>query len=164
MSAKAAQEGKFSKELHATIEDLMTRYPQKKAALIPAMHLIQKEREGWFSRETIRDTAELFAVSDAHVQGIVGFYDMFHADPVGRHVVRLCKTLSCMLRGADALKDHICETYDVEPGGTTDDGTFTFKRFECLGHCTTAPMMLVDDERYEELTPSKIDEVLGGLS
>lgn len=153
----------FSPELVARIEDLWKRYPEKKAALLPAMHLIQKERGGWFSPETIRDTAELFGVPDIHVQGIVGFYDMFHSEPVGRHVVRLCKTLSCKLRGADELRAHIKKTYGVDHGQTTADGAFTFRCFECLGHCTTAPMMLVDEERHENLTVEQVDRVLGGL-
>lgn len=153
----------FSPELRRKIEELWRRYPERKAALLPAMHLIQQERGGWFSAETIRDTAELFGVTDIHVQGIVGFYDMFHDEPVGRHVVRLCKTLSCKLRGADELRAHIKRTYGVDHGQTTADGAFTFRCFECLGHCTTAPMMLVDEERHENLTVEQVDRVLGGL-
>lgn len=155
--------GKFSPALVAEVEELWTRYPEKKAALLPAMHLIQRERGGWFSDETIRDTADLFAVPDMHVRGIVGFYDMFHAEPVGRHVVRLCKTLSCHLRGAGELRAHVKQRYGVGNGETTADGAFTFKCFECLGHCSTAPMMLVDDERHENLTVETLDVVLGGL-
>ena len=154
----------FSPELVARVEELWKRYPERKAALLPAMHLIQAERGGWFSDETIQDTAELFGVPDMHVRGIVGFYDMFHSAPVGRHVVRLCKTLSCKLRGADELIAHVRERYGVAHGETTADGRFTFRCFECLGHCSTAPMMLVDEEKHENLTPEKVDEVLGGLS
>jgi NADH-quinone oxidoreductase subunit E len=127
------------------------------------MHRIQKERDGWFSDDTIRDTAALFDVPDMHVRGIVGFYDMFHSAPVGRHMVRLCKTLSCKLRGADELRAHIKNKYGVGNGETTEDGAFTFKCFECLGHCSTAPMMLVDEEKYENLTTEALDQVLGGL-
>jgi NADH-quinone oxidoreductase subunit E len=154
----------FSQELVARVEELATRYPEKKAALLPAMHLIQAERGGWFSDETIRDTAELFDVPDVHVRGMVGFYDMFHSQPVGRHVVRLCKTLACKLRGSDELRAHIREHFGVDNGETTEDGRFTFKCFECLGHCSTAPMMLVDEEKYENLTPAKLDDVLRGLA
>ena len=154
----------FSPELIQRVKDLWERYPEKKAALLPALHLIQKERDGWLSAETIAETAKLFGVPDMHIKGIVGFYDMFHAEPVGRHVVRLCKTLSCKLRGADELRDHICGKYGVKPGGTTSDGRFTFRLFECLGHCSTAPMMLVDEEKYENLTTESVDSVLGGLS
>jgi len=153
----------FSPELVARVDELATRYPERKAALVPAMHLIQAERGGWFSDETIRDTAELFDVPDMHVRGMVGFYDMFHSQPVGRHVVRLCKTLACKLRGSDELRAHIREQFGVGNGETTEDGRFTFKCFECLGHCSTAPMMLVDDEKYEDLTVAKLDDVLRGL-
>ena len=157
-------ESKFSPELTAKVQELWKRYPHKKAALIPAMHYIQAEREGWFSDETIRDTAELFGLPDMHVRGVVGFYDMFHTEPVGRHVVRLCKTLSCKLRGADQLIAHVKDRYGVTNGQTTEDGCFTFKHFECLGHCANAPMMLVDDEKHLDLTVEKLDSALGGLS
>ena len=155
---------KFSPELTARVEELWKRYPHRKAALIPAMHWIQKERDGWFSDDTVRDTAELFGVPDMHVRGIVGFYDMFHSAPVGRHVVRLCKTLSCKLRGADDLIRHVNSKYGVKNGETTDDGCFTFKHFECLGHCANAPMMLVDDDKHLDLTVERLDTALGGLS
>lgn len=154
----------FSPELHAKVEMLWKRYPHKKAALIPAMHLIQAERGGWFSDETITDTAALFGVPDMHVRGIVGFYDMFHSTAVGRHVVRLCKTLSCKLRGADELRAHIESKYGVTNGGTTEDGAFTFKCFECLGHCANAPMMLVDENKHLDLDVAKLDAALGGLA
>jgi NADH-quinone oxidoreductase E subunit len=153
----------FSPDLVARVRELWRRYPHRQAALLPAMHLIQQERGGWFSDETIRDTAELFGVPDIHVRGIVGFYDMFHDKPVGRHVVRLCKTLSCKLRGADELRAHVKGRYGVGHGETTADGAFTFRCFECLGHCTTAPMMLVDEERHENLTVESLDRILGAL-
>jgi NADH-quinone oxidoreductase subunit E len=154
----------FSPELVERVKQLWERYPEKKAALLPALHLIQKERDGWLSAETIAEAAELFDVPDMHIKGIVGFYDMFHAEPVGRHVVRLCKTLSCKLRGAEELRDHVFGKYGVKPGGTTDDGRFTFRLFECLGHCSTAPMMLVDEEKFENLTPERVERVLDELS
>jgi NADH:ubiquinone oxidoreductase subunit E len=88
---------------------------------------------------------------------------MFHSEPVGRHIVRLCKTLSCKLRGADQLRAHVEAKYGVGHGGTTADGAFTFRCFECLGHCTTAPMMLVDEERHENLTVESLDRILGAL-
>jgi len=153
----------FSDELVAHIEELWKRYPEKKAALIPAMHLIQEEREGWFSEETIRETAELFGLPDVHVQGVVGFYDMFYREPVGKHVVRLCKTLSCKLRGSDEIRAHIHGKYGVGNGETTKDGRFTFTSFECLGHCEVAPMMLVDKEKHVNLTVESADRVLESL-
>ncbi|MFQ5843834.1 MAG: NADH-quinone oxidoreductase subunit NuoE [Planctomycetota bacterium] len=153
----------FPPGLVARIEELWRRYPHRQAALLPALHLIQRERGGWLSDGTIRDTAELFGVPDAHVKGMVGFYDMLHGDPVGRHVVRLCKTLSCKLRGADGIRAHIENKYAVPRGGTTEDGRFTFMCFECLGHCEVAPMMLVDEHRHTELTVEKVDRVLEAL-
>ena len=156
--------GEFSPGLLKQVRGLWTRYPTRKAALLPAMHLIQAERGGWFSAATVTDTADLFELPDVHIQGMVGFYDMFHNEPVGKHIVRLCKTLPCKLRGADELRSHIRVKYGVDHGETTADGRFTFRCFECLGHCSTAPMMLVDEERYENLTTESLDEVLEGLA
>jgi len=154
----------FSEELVRSIEALWTRYPHRQAALIPALHLVQKAHGGWIPMEAIRRTAELFGLPDAQVRGVIGFYDMFHTEPVGRHVVRLCKTLSCKLRGADAIREHIEKRFGVKKGGTTADGRFTLECFECLGHCTTGPMMLVDEERFEHLTADSVDRALDGLS
>jgi len=154
----------FSAGLVAKVEELWKRYPHRQAALLPALHLIQKERGGWLSPETIRDASELLGVPDMHIRGVVGFYDMFHDHPVGRHIVRVCKTLSCKLRGADAIRGHIRSKYGVAHKGTTADGRFTYMDFECLGHCSTAPMMLVDEEKHENLTLAKVDDVLGGLA
>ncbi|MGQ0614708.1 MAG: NADH-quinone oxidoreductase subunit NuoE [Planctomycetaceae bacterium] len=147
----------------ARIEELWTRYPHKRAALIPALHLVQADQHGWLSAEALRATAELFGLPDQEVRGVVGFYEMFHTEPVGRHVVRLCKTLPCKLRGADALIAHVADRYGVARGETTADGRFTFECFECLGHCSTGPMMLVDEERHENLTVGDVDRVLDGL-
>jgi NADH-quinone oxidoreductase subunit E len=88
---------------------------------------------------------------------------MFHREPVGRHVVRLCKTLSCKLRGSDEIRAHIKEKYGVDNGQTTGDGRFTFKCFECLGHCEVAPMMLVDSEKHVNLSVESADAVLEAL-
>ncbi|MHC4341995.1 MAG: NADH-quinone oxidoreductase subunit NuoE [Planctomycetota bacterium] len=154
----------FSDELIAQVNELWTRYPTRKAALIPALHLVQKERGGWISEETVQEVAALFDLPDMHIRGVVGFYDMFHREPVGRHVVRLCKTLSCKLRGSDEIRAHLLEKYGVSNGETTEDGKFTYVSFECLGHCSTAPMMLVDEEKHENLTIEQVDRVLGGLS
>lgn len=145
------------------IEALFPRYPVKRAALIPALHLVQKEYGGWLPDEAIRATAELFGLPDQEVRGVVGFYEMFHTHPVGRHMVRVCKTLACKLRGADAIIRHVEERWNVERGGTTADGRFTFECFECLGHCSTGPMMLVDEERHEHLDVAAVDRVLEAL-
>jgi len=155
--------GPLPRPLVERIEALFARYPYRRAALLPALHLVQKEHGGWLPDDAIRATADLFGLPDQEVRGVIGFYEMFHTHPVGRHVVRVCKTLPCKLRGADGILRHIEARYGVENGGTTGDGRFTLECFECLGHCSTGPMMLVDDERHENLTAEAVDRALGAL-
>ncbi len=94
---------------------------------------------------------------------VVSFYTMFHTRPVGRHVIDVCTTVSCWLRGSDELVGHIQEKLGVEAGGTTLDGRFTLRTVECLGSCGTAPMCQIDDDYHEDLTFQKIDRILDGL-
>ncbi|MGH7162917.1 MAG: NADH-quinone oxidoreductase subunit NuoE [Planctomycetota bacterium] len=154
----------FSPELVRRVEELWSRYPRRRAALLPALHLIQGERGGWLSEDAIRETAVLFGLPDQEVRGVAGFYEMFHTRPVGRHVVRLCKSLACKLRGADGLIAHVERRWGVKRGETTADGRFTFECFECLGHCTTGPMMLVGDDRHENLAAADVDRALEALT
>ena len=94
---------------------------------------------------------------------MVSFYTMFHRKPVGRHVVQVCRTLSCALMGADELFEHLTRKLGVGPGETTSDGRFTLKCVECLASCGTAPVVQINDDYYENLTPAGLDRVLDGL-
>ena len=129
------------------------------------MHLIQAERGGWFSTETVKDTADLFEVPDVHVQGHGRFLRHVPQRP-GRQPRRpaLQDAVVQAARRGRTLRAHIKTKYGVDHGETTKDGAFTFRCFECLGHCSTAPMMLVDEEKYEDLTVESLDAVLGGLA
>ncbi len=152
-------------EIRDVVSELMDRYPpeHREAALIPLLHRVQKVRR-CISDETAEEIAEFLGITAERVLGVVTFYSMFFRKPVGEHVVWHCKTLSCHLRGApdvlEAMKKHL----GVEVGQTTADGKFTLMVTECLGLCEVAPAILIDDERYEKLTPESVVEVLKELA
>lgn len=149
----------ISEQTRNAILELQKRYPVKRSALIPALHLVQAEL-GYLSPETQKEVAALFSIDPNEVQSIVTFYDMFYEKPVGKHIIHVCKNLSCMLRGADGVLQKICQKLQVNPGETSADGQFTVIPSECLAACDKAPMMLVDDKVIGPVKESDIDHIL----
>lgn len=142
--------------------DILSRYPNKMAATIPVLHLCQ-EQNGWVSEEVIDFVAQRLEVSTAHVKGVVTFYTIFNQKPVGKHTVWVCQTLSCALRGADAVMHHCEKRLGIHEGETTKDGQVTLKTAECLAACGQAPMMQVDKTFHENLTLADVDRILDEL-
>jgi NADH-quinone oxidoreductase subunit E len=153
----------LSADRERELDEILSRYPTKMAATIPALHLCQ-EQNGFISEEVILWLAKRLDVSTAHVKGVVTFYTLFSEKPLGKHQVWVCRTLPCALRGAgDVLKQ--CEKkLGIHAGETTVDGKVTLKTAECLASCGTAPMMQVDKEYFENLTAEKVDEILTRLT
>lgn len=141
------------------ILELQKLYPEKRSALLPALHLAQAEH-GYLPREIQKEVATLFDLDPNEVNGVVTFYDMFFEEPVGRHLLHVCKNVSCMLRGADLLLENVCQKLQVKPGCTTADGEFTVIPSECLAACDRAPVMLIDKEIKGPLQPEDLHEVL----
>jgi len=146
-------------ERNAKLEEILARYPNRQAALIPVLHLCQ-EQNGWVSEEVVRWVAERLQLSSAHVLGVVTFYHLFNQHPVGQHQVWVCRTLSCALRGADAVLAHCEKRLGVRAGETTKDGKVTLKTAECLAACGGAPMMQVDRDYHENLSIADVDRIL----
>jgi len=146
------------------LTDILGRYPNKMAACIPALHLCQDANGNWLSPDAIQFVADRLELSAAHVKGVVTFYSLFNEHPPGKHQVWVCRTLSCALRGSDAILEHCQKRLGVAVGGTTADGRFTLRTAECLASCGTAPMMQVDKTYYESLTTEKVDRILAGLA
>ncbi len=144
------------------LDDILTRYPTKMAACIPALHLCQ-DQNGWVSEDVIMYVSTRLDLPPSHVKGVVTFYTLFNQEPVGKHQVWVCRTLPCALRGGlDVL--HQCEKkLGIKPGETTADGMVTLRTAECLASCGTAPMMQVDKAYYENLTSERVDEILARL-
>ena len=152
----------FSEGARKELERLLSRYPDPHAAILPALHLAQREF-GHLTGETIRHLAGLLGCTEAYLQGVATFYTMYNRKPVGRYHLQICRNLSCSLMGAESLIEHVSAKIGVRPGETTPDGRFTLSTVECLGSCGTAPVMQVNDDYYENLTEESIDAILDGL-
>jgi NADH-quinone oxidoreductase E subunit len=152
----------FSPLVKAEADAIIARYPVKEGAMLPILHLVQREW-GYIAVEAMRYVAQLLEVPPAKVMGVVSFYPMFHTEPVGRHLIYVCSTLSCALMGAERVVDYFKEKLGIGVGETTKDGRFTLLKAECLAACAAAPVMIVDDELYGNLTPERINEILENL-
>lgn len=155
--------GGFSAAARAEIDDIRTRYPTTEAALLPALHIAQREWGGWLPDEAIAAVAAELDLPVAKVYGVVTFYDLYHQKPVGRHRIRVCTNLSCELRGSAEIMEVLEKELGVGEDEVTPDGLCSYVHFECLGSCDTAPMMMVNDEYHENLTPNRVRSFLKGL-
>lgn len=155
--------GGFSEAALAEIQALRPRYPTTEALLLPVLHIAQREWGGWLPDEAIAAVAEELELPVSKVYGVVTFYDLYHQKPVGRHRIRVCTNLSCQLRGSDEIMETLHQELGVDEDEITPDGRCSYVHFECLGSCDTAPMMMVDDEYHESLTPNRVRQILKGL-
>jgi len=153
----------FSPAAKAKFDTYLTRYPIKRAAIMPTLWLAQEEF-GWLSPGVMLYVAELLELPPAFVASVASFYTMYYKRPMGRHHVQVCTNLSCALRGADGIVDCLRARLGIEVGGTTGDGRFSLSEAECLGSCGTAPMMQVNDDYWEDLTPERTLEIVDRLA
>ncbi len=152
----------ISEATQKRFDELLAHYPEKRSALIPMLHALQAE-VGYLAPEAIQWVAGYLGVSPADVMSVASFYDMFHLEPVGRHLIYVCQNLSCSLLGAEPLIRHLEARLKVRMGETTPDGRITLKRMECLAACGQAPAIQVDGVYYGNMTPEKLDEILAKL-
>lgn len=152
----------LQEEKRARLDTIIKRYPEKRAALLPALHLVQ-EQEGYVSKEAMQYIADYLEVPFGHVLGVVTFYSMFYDKPIGRNHIQVCTNVSCQLLGSGTVVDHIGVYCGIKPGETSKDGKFTLSEVECLGSCGTAPMMQINDDYHENLTVEKLDKILDSL-
>ena len=156
----------LSKHAKEKIDLLCERFPEdrQRSAVIGALHVVQHENEGYLTAELMNEVAEYLSIPTMQVYEVATFYSMFNTMPVGRHNVAICTNVSCMLRGADEIVDHVEKKLGVKIGESTADGKIFLKREEeCLAACCGAPMMMVNHHYYENLTLDKIDKILGDL-
>ncbi len=155
----------FSKETYKKIKELITHYPdgKQKSALIPVLHIVQAECNGWLDVPVMDHVAETLGILPVEVYEVASFYSMFNLNPVGKYVLEVCQTGPCMLSGSDKIINHIKQKLNIKAGETTPDGLFTLKPAECLGACGYAPMMQLGKTYRENLTVEKVDELLEEL-
>lgn len=156
----------FSDSLREKLDIWIAKYPagQEQSALIPCLHILQDANGGWLSKAIMDALAVYLSVPAISVYEVATFYTMFELEPVGKHKISVCTNISCMLCGSEEIMSHLQDKLKIKPGQTTDDGLFTLKEVECLGACVGAPMLLLDKQYHEHLTPEKIDQILQGLS
>ena len=138
-------------ELRERIEELMSRYPDRRSASIPALWAVQR-RYGWCTPEGINQAAAVMGVTPGYLQSVASFYDLFRLEPEAEHQVLVCTNISCWLRGADRLLESFCDAAGLAGPGSSEDGKMFIRGFECLGACDIAPMASIDERYYGPLT------------
>jgi NADH-quinone oxidoreductase E subunit len=147
-----------SATFYERVQALKRKYPHKRSAVMDALRLAQEEHGGWLPPEALREVADAMDETPAYCHAIASFYDMYHLQPVGRHMVEVCTNLSCALAGAQAVLDAFSEELGVRPGHTSDDGEVTLRAIECAGGCGRAPVVVIDHVYHE---PVRAEEVAG---
>ena len=151
---------KLSPHVLEEIKELPAKYPQPRSAVMPALDLAQEE-VGYLTPEAMTEVAEALQLDPGYVEGVATFYTLFHLEPIGKHRFYVCTNLTCMIRGAYELVDHVKKQIGVErPDKVSADGLFSFEEVECLGACEYAPMMRLDHRYHYDLTAEKIDALI----
>ena len=157
-----AIEKKLSAESEARIDDLQSRYPSRKATLLPVLWEIQNEK-GWISEEWMQYAAARCDSTPSHVMSVVSFYTMFHRQPAGRLHVQVCRNISCHVMGAPELIQAVEKKLELANGEVSEDGKFSLEHVECLAGCSWAPVMQVNRTMHENLTPEQAVKILDEL-
>lgn len=152
----------LSDKARAAIEAEFPKYPDKRSTVLFALRVAQEE-VGYLSEEAMVDVATLLDLTPVQVYDVATFYTMYNLQPVGKFLIQVCKTLSCALVGAGGTVAHLKSRLGVGIGEVTPDGLFSLKLVECLASCGTGPMMQINDDFYENLTPQKVDQILEDL-
>ena len=152
----------FSAETEAKFKHLLSIYPQKRSALIPMLLMAQRE-QGYLTNDAIDYVAGLVELAPSEVESILSFYTLLRRAPVGKYHILICTNLACLLRGSDEIEACVKRKLAVELGKVTSDGLFSAIEFECLGSCTTAPVIQVNGDFYENLDVKKTETILDEL-
>jgi NADH-quinone oxidoreductase subunit E len=153
----------LSAHVREEIDHWMAKFPagRQRSAVIAALHAVQHENHGFLTVPLMDAVAAYLSLQPIQVYEVATFYSMFETKPVGRHSISVCTNISCMLRGSDEIVEHIERKLGIKTGESTADGKFYLKKEEeCLAACCGAPMMMVDHQYFENLTPQKVDQVL----
>jgi NADH-quinone oxidoreductase E subunit len=145
------------------VQALKKSYPAPRSAVMDALRLAQEAHGGWLPPEALREVADAMGETPAYVQSIASFYDMFHLEPVGEHLVEVCTNLSCALAGAQAVLDAFSSELDLRPGETSGDGSVTLRAIECAGGCGRAPVVVIDHVYREPVRVDDVSEIVEGL-
>jgi NADH-quinone oxidoreductase subunit E len=148
--------------LTSEIQKVRKQYPQTRSAVLPALRLAQ-EQYGWLSREALEEVAEALDLTPAYCMSVASFYDLFHLEPAGRHLVEVCTNVCCGLVNAQAVLEAFERELGIEPGETTADGEVTLRAAECLGGCSTPTIVAVDHRYRESVEPEDVSSIVQEL-
>jgi len=167
MTAKSDPAFKVPPQLESEIDELITHYPVKRSASLMLLHALQ-EHFGYLSKEAIEWTAAKLGLQPINIYELVTFYPMFRQSPIGRHHLKVCRTLSCALGGSYKLHEHLCTKLGLDSRAhgpqTTRDGKFTVEFVECLASCGTAPVMMCNEDFHEGVSNDRADQILNGCA
>jgi NADH-quinone oxidoreductase E subunit len=149
-------------ELYSDVQLLRAQYPEARSAIMPALRLAQ-EKYGWLTREALEEVADALDLTPAYCKGVASFYDMYHLEPVGRHVVEVCTNLPCALVGAQRVVEAFESELGIAAGETSEDGAFTLRTIECAGGCGRAPVVVVDSRYREPVRSEDVPAIVEGL-
>ena len=152
-----------SEALKAQMRETVARYPQARSAMLPCLHLAQDEL-GYITDEAIAAVAEAIGVKTDEVESVVTFYSMFHQEPKGKRIIKVCTSVSCYLMGCDAVLESLERKLSIKRGETTPDGQFTLEGVECLAACGMAPAIQVNGEFVEQVTPESAGKLVDYLT
>jgi NADH-quinone oxidoreductase subunit E len=154
----------YTAERRARLEVICAQYPpeRRQAAVLAALYLVQ-DQQGYITGNAMRHVAEVIGCTPAEVEDVVSFYTMFYTRPVGRHVIQVCRTLSCALMGAERVTEALADALGIKPGDTDAQREFTLLEVECLGACDRAPVVGVNDHWHECQRPEDVRALIDGL-
>ncbi len=153
---------KFDEKELEKVEEIKSKYPNSKAALMGVLWLAQK-KFGWISKEVVEYVANLLGLPASHVDGVVSFYTMYFKKPMGKYHIQVCTNVSCMLRGGEELFNHISDYLGIKNGEVTTDGLISLEEVECMGACGGAPMIAVNEDYFENVDITFVDNLLSKL-
>lgn len=150
------------RSLHDEIQDVLALYPSSRSATLPALRLAQ-QRYGWLPPEAFREVAAAIGETPAYCMAVASFYDMFHLEPVGRHLVEVCTNVSCALVGAQQVLEAFQSELGLHPGETSEDGRFTLRTVECAGGCGWGTVVAIDHRYRERVTAADVPGIVAEL-
>jgi NADH-quinone oxidoreductase subunit E len=150
----------LSKAERRSLQSVVGRYETRSAASVEGLRILQDSR-GWVSDEALDDLADFLGVSTSSLESLATFYSMVFRRPVGRHVIMVCNSVCCWMQGSEQVARYVGDRLGIDPGDTTPDGRFTLLPIVCIGACDQAPAMMIDWELHGDLTPAKVDSILG---
>ena len=145
------------------VQELRSRYPDERSAVMPALQLAQERHGGWLPEAALREVADALDVTPAYCVSIASFYDMLHVEPIGRHVVEVCTNVSCAVSGAQGVVEAFERELGMHVGETTEDGAVTLRTVECLGGCGWATVVAVDNRHRLHVRPGDVARIVKEL-